>query len=148
MDVSTRCLNSAPDSLPAQENGHMSVSLVIQAVCRAYNMPIEAIQKPNSKRGNLIGTHLSSDARITLGYLLLEAANMPLRDVCHLLRYSYNHRRSYELRRRHKIYHDNDPAYRNRYRAVMMIIAAADRQVLGIACGTPASPSTGAAHQG
>lgn len=94
---------------------NITSGLVIQAVCRAYNMPLEAIQKPKSKRGNLIGTHLSSDARITLGYLLLEAAKMPLREVCDLLKYAYNHRRSYELRRLHKIYNENDKKYRNRY---------------------------------
>ena len=102
---------------------NITSGLIINAVCRAYNMPIDAIQKPNSKRGNLIGTHLSSDARITLGYLLLEAANMPLRDVCHLLRYSYNHRRSYELRRHHKRYCEADPAYRGRFEMAKELLA-------------------------
>lgn len=119
----------------------------IQAVCQAYGLPLEAIQKPKSKRGNLIGTHLSSDARITLGYLLLESAKMPLREVCDLLKYAYNHRRSYDLRQYHKRYCEADPAYRNRYKSVMIIIAAADRRVSGTTCGTPASPSTDAAHR-
>lgn len=94
---------------------NITSGLVIQAVCRAYNMPLEAIQKPKSKRGNLIGTHLSSDARITLGYLLLESAKMPLREVCDLLKYAYNHRRSYDLRQYHKRYCEADPAYRGRF---------------------------------
>lgn len=104
-----------------------NVGAIIEAVCRAYKLHLSEIKKPKSKRGNLIGTHLSSDARITLGYLLLEKAHMPLRDVCHLLNYSYNYRRSYELRRHHKRYCEADPAYKGRFeRARGLLTEATD----------------------
>ena len=109
---------------PSQAMEQPNVGAIIEAVCRAYKLHLSEIKKPKSKRGNLIGTHLSSDARITLGYLLLEKAQMPLRDVCHLLNYSYNYRRSYELRRRHKIYFENDAAYRGRYEKASELLPA------------------------